>query len=88
LTFDLCFFTGWILLAIIMWAHRSFGRIFGALGIALFALAAILNIAAAPDPPKFDVGPLAALWTLAVYIQMLRASKSFINLPTTTEAVS
>ena len=79
LAFDLCFFTGWILLAISMWGHRSFGRMVAAIGIALFALASILNIRAAPDPPSFDVGPIAALWLLAAYIQMVRASRRFRN---------
>jgi hypothetical protein len=74
LTFDLCFFSGWILLAIRMWSHQSFGRTISAIGIALFALALILNIRAAPDPPGFDVGPIAALWLIVVYIQMVRTS--------------
>lgn len=74
LTFDLCFFTSWILLAICMWGHRTFGRVLGAIGIVLFALALILNIRAAPDPPTFDVGPIAAVWVLVIYIQMVRAS--------------
>jgi hypothetical protein len=57
-----------------MWSHQSFGRTISAIGIALFALALILNIRAAPDPPGFDVGPIAALWLIVVYIQMVRTS--------------
>lgn len=76
LTFDLFFFTAWILLGFSMLRHRNFGKVFGGIGIILFVLAAILNLRAAPDPPAFDLGPIAALWVLAVYIQMLRATKS------------
>ena len=76
LTFDLFFFTAWILFGFSMLRHRNFGKVFGAIGIILFLLAAILNLRAAPDPPAFDLGPVAALWLLAVYIQMLRATKS------------
>lgn len=76
LTFDLFFFTGWILLAFKMLRHRNFGKVFGGIGLILFGLAAIMNLRAAPDPPAFDVGPIAALWVLAVYVQMLRVAKS------------
>jgi hypothetical protein len=81
LTFDLCFFIGWILLAIRMWRHPSFGRIISVIGIAFFALALILNIRAAPDPPGFDVGPLAAFWLLVAYIQMVRTASHESQLP-------
>jgi hypothetical protein len=75
LTFDLFLFTAWILLGLCMLRHRDFGKVFGVVGVVLFALAAVLNLRAAPDPPGFDLGPVASLWVLAVYIQMLRASK-------------
>lgn len=77
LTFDMFLFSAWILLAFSMLRHRSFGRVFGGIGIVLFGLAAITNLSTAPDPPAFDLGPVAALWALAVYIQMLRTAKSF-----------
>ncbi|HEX5701984.1 MAG TPA: hypothetical protein VFX97_02055 [Pyrinomonadaceae bacterium] len=76
LTFDLFFFTGWILLAIQMLRHRNFGKVFGGIGLILFVLAGVMNLRAAPDPPAFDVGPIAALWVLAVYVQMLRVANS------------
>ncbi|HEX6190157.1 MAG TPA: hypothetical protein VFZ40_19035 [Pyrinomonadaceae bacterium] len=76
LTFDLFFFTAWILLGLKMLRHQNFGKLFGGIGLILFVLAAIMNLRAAPDPPAFDVGPLAALWLLAVYVQMLRVAKS------------
>jgi len=76
LTFDMFFFTAWILLGISMLRHRSFGKLFGGIGIGFFGLAALTNLRSAPDPPAFDVGPIAGLWALAVYIQMLRTAKS------------
>ena len=76
LTFDLFFFTAWILLGLKMLRHQNFGKLFGGIGLILFVLAAIMNLRAAPDPPAFDVGPIAALWLLAVYVQMLRVAKS------------
>lgn len=77
LTFDTFFFSAWILLGFKMSRHPSFGKLFGGIGIVLFVLAAIFNLRAAPNPPAFDIGPIAALWMLAVYIQTLRSAKSF-----------
>lgn len=77
LTFDTFFFSAWILLGCTMLRHRSFGKIFGGIGIVLFVLAAGFNLRAAPDPPVFDLGPIAALWVLAVYVQMMRSSNAF-----------
>ena len=76
LAFDTFFFSAWILLGFKMLRHPRFGKVFGGIGIVLFVLAAILNLRAAPDPPNPDIGPIAALWVLAVYIQMLRSAKS------------
>ena len=77
LAFDTFFFSAWILLGYSMLRHRDFGKIFGGIGIALFVLAAGFNLQAAPDPPAFDLGPIAALWILAVFVQMLRVNKRF-----------
>jgi hypothetical protein len=77
LAFDTFFFSAWILLGFKMLRHPSFGKVFGGIGIVLFVLAAIFNLRAAPNPPAFDIGPIAALWVLAVYIQTLRSAKSF-----------
>ena len=77
LAFDTFFFSAWTLLGFKMLRHPNFGKVFGGIGIVLFVLAAIFNLRAAPDPPAFDIGPIAALWVLAVYIQTLRSAKSF-----------
>jgi hypothetical protein len=76
LAFDSFFFTAWILLGLAMLKNRHFGKIFGALGIALFGITAVLNIWTAPNPPSFEMSPIVSLWVLAVYIQMLRSAKS------------
>jgi hypothetical protein len=77
LAFDTFFFSAWILLGFKMLRHPSFGKVFGGIGIVLFVLAAIFNLRAAPDPPAFDLGPIASIWVLSVYIQTLRSAKSF-----------
>ena len=76
LAFDTFFFSGWILLGLKMLRDPRFGKVFGGIGIVLFVLAAIFNLRAAPDPPTPDIGPIAALWVLAVYIQTLRSAGS------------
>jgi hypothetical protein len=76
IAFDTFFFSAWILLAYAMLRHRSFGKAFGTIGIALFGVTTIFNIWTAPNPPNFDTGPIVSLWVLAVFIQMLRSAKS------------
>jgi len=76
LAFDSFFFMAWILLSLAMLKNRHFGKIFGVTGLALFAITTCLNIGAAPNPPNFEMAPLASLWVLAVYIQMMRSAKS------------
>lgn len=80
LAFDSFFFTAWIMLGYNMLYHARYGKVFGIIGIILFGLAAILNLQTAPDPPNFDVGPIASLWILAVYVQMVRAAKPLTEL--------
>jgi hypothetical protein len=76
LAFDSFFFTAWILLGLSMLKSEYFGKIFGALGIVLFGITAVLNIWTAPNPPSFEMAPIISLWALAVYVQMLRSAKS------------
>ena len=76
LAFDVFFFTAWMLLGSAMLRNKNFGIIFGSIGIVLFAVTTILNLWSAPTPPPFDMGPIDSLWVLAVYIQMVRSSKT------------
>jgi len=76
LAFDSFFFAAWILLCLAMLRNRHFGKMFGVIGLALFIITAVLNIAAAPNPPNFEMAPIVSFWVLAVYIQMLRSAKS------------
>jgi len=76
LAFDSFFFLAWILLGFAMLKSKYFGRLFGTLGIILFGITAVLNIWTAPNPPGFEMAPIVSLWVLAVYIQMLRSTKS------------
>ncbi len=72
LAFDSFFFISWIILGCNMLRHAKFGKVIGSIGILLFVLALILNVYAAPDPPSFDIGPIAVFWLLAVFINMIR----------------
>jgi len=76
LAFDSFFFAAWILLGLAMVKSKYFGKIFGGLGMVLFAITAALNIWAAPNPPSFEMSPIVSLWILAVFVQMLRLTKS------------
>ncbi|UCF20452.1 MAG: hypothetical protein JSU87_03320 [Gemmatimonadota bacterium] len=64
-----------ILLGIAMLSHPKFGKLFGWSGIVLGALLLSLNMWTFPIPPaeagSIDLGPLVALWFLAVFIRML-----------------
>ena len=51
LAFDTFFFAAWILLAFAMLSDKSFGKIFGSLGVLLFAVTVGLNAWSAPTPP-------------------------------------
>ncbi len=68
---------GTFLFAWDMLHHPRFGRVFGILGLVLAVGLAVLNLATFPTPPAnaglMDLGPLVALWYVAVSIQMLRS---------------
>jgi hypothetical protein len=76
LAFDTFFFAAWILLGLSMFKSEYFGKIFGALGIVLFGITAVLKIWTAPNPPSFEMAPIVSFWALAAYVQMLRSAKS------------
>jgi len=68
--------------ALIGWAmlrHPSFGRIWGGIGIFLSVLLLYLNLDTFPRGPAYagsvDVGPLLAIWFLAVYCRSLWLSR-------------
>ena len=64
-----------ILIAIAMLSHPRFGRIFGWSGITSSAALLILNLWTFPIAPAYagliDLGPLVALWFMAVFVRML-----------------
>ena len=55
--------------------HPKFGKIWGAIGILAGAAALGLNLQTFPFPPgeagSVDLGPVVALWMLAVFIRFL-----------------
>lgn len=65
---------GTFLIAVNMWRHPRFGRMFAITGGALAALLLILNLVTFPEPPGdaglMDVGPLVGLWYLAAAIRI------------------
>ena len=64
-----------ILIGCALWSHPRFGKLWGGVGIIAGALLLVLNLQAFPTPPassnSVDVGPLVALWMLAMFVRML-----------------
>jgi len=64
-----------ILVGIAMLSHPSFGKIWGGLGILAAGLLLIFNLYTFPFVPTesglVDLGPVLALWVLAVYIRLV-----------------
>ena len=62
-----------MLLAAVLWAHPRFGKLWGAIGFVSGLLLLVLNLQTFPEAPAYagsvDLGPLVALWMLAVYVQ-------------------
>jgi hypothetical protein len=68
-----------MLLGMVLWSHPRFGKIWGGLGTLVgFALLAF-NLRTFPAGPAYagsvDLGPLVALWVLAVFIRMMFLKK-------------
>jgi hypothetical protein len=65
---------GTFLLALNMWTHPRFGRVFAITGGVLAALLLTLNFGTFPEPPAdaglVDPGPLVGLWYLVVAIRI------------------
>jgi hypothetical protein len=73
-TFDLFYLVGLALFGWNMRRDRRFGAILGTVG-ALLSLACLgLNLASFPVPPRPDLGPIIALWGVAVVVQLWRSS--------------
>jgi hypothetical protein len=76
---DIFFAVGTILLALNMFGHPRLGKIFSISGIVIALALLVLNIYSFPIPPaesgSIDLGPLVALWYLAVTIQIARSMK-------------
>jgi predicted cobalt transporter CbtA len=64
-----------ILLGTAMLRHPRYGKIWGGVGILVASLLLILNLQTFPEAPAYagsvDLGPLAALWMLTVFIRTL-----------------
>lgn len=65
---------GTFLLALNMWTHPRFGRVFAITGGVLAALLLTLNLGTFPEPPPdgglVDPGPLVGLWYLVAAIRI------------------
>ena len=62
------------LIGIAMLKHRDFGRIWGGLGVLASAALLYLNLDTFPTAPAYagsvDLGPVVALWFLAVFVRI------------------
>lgn len=69
-----------LLFATAMLRDPRFGRIFGAIGLALALLLLGFNLWTFPVPPadagSIDWGPFVALWMLAAYVLLVRAGRA------------
>jgi len=83
---DIFLGVGTILLAINMFRHPRLGKIFSITGIIIALALLIFNIYSFPIPPaesgSIDLGPLAALWYLAVTIRIAMSFKWIDGLTT------
>jgi len=63
-----------MLLAVSMFSHPKFGKIWGGLGFISGFFLLFLNLATFPTAPAYagsvDLGPLVALWMMGVFIRM------------------
>lgn len=63
-----------MLLAIVLMTHPRFGKVWGGVGLVSGLLLLVLNLQTFPTAPAYagsvDLGPLVALWMLAVFIRI------------------
>lgn len=78
-SFDIFYCLGVILVSVAMYSHRDFGRIIGVFGVLSAVGLLSLNLAAFPEVPGesglVDLGPITAVWWLAVIVQLMRKPK-------------
>lgn len=78
-SFDIFYCLGVILVSVAMYSHRDFGRIIGVFGVLSAVALLSLNLAAFPKVPGesglVDLGPITAVWWLAVIVQLMRRPK-------------
>jgi hypothetical protein len=78
-SFDIFYCLGVILVSVAMYSHRDFGRIIGVFGVLSAVALLSLNLAAFPKVPGesglVDLGPITAVWWLAVIVQLMRKPK-------------
>jgi hypothetical protein len=84
-SFDIFGLVSFVLFALLMFAHPSFGLVFGIAGCALPAATLALNLHTFPVPPKPDLGPLVGLWLGSVAVRMLIPARS-TDTPTSAPA--
>ena len=69
------------LLAIALLRHPQFGKLWGVIGIVVGTALLALNLYTFPEGPAYagsvDLGPLAALWMLAVFVRMFFLNTKF-----------
>jgi hypothetical protein len=67
---------GTILLAIAISRHPTWGKVWGALGVAVATAALVLNLMTFPTAPSasglIDLGPAVGLWYAVVLVQLAR----------------
>ncbi len=70
-SFDIFVLVSVILFAFAMRKHPRFGPVFAISGSLAAAATLVLNLTSFPMPPKPDLGPVVAVWLLAVALRML-----------------
>jgi hypothetical protein len=70
-TWDIFIAWSMILFGMAMLGTRSFGKLWGSLGIVLAALLFVLDVWSAPHPAEPDISPISFVWFIGVSIKML-----------------
>lgn len=79
LAWDLFLALGVVLLALNMWQHPRFGRLFAISGSVLAIVFIVLNLTAFPEPPEhsgsIDLGPVIGLWYVIVTVRLAMSGR-------------